>query len=224
MTRQTRHGTDAATASKILRGIRARVERLERRDEHEEDHVRVLRTRSETALIDDVVRVEFEGAATTGFGDLFGSLFGSPSAAGPTVTTEVREIRNTTTIGYHRYLASCSLNETVPGQRTFPPRPNRLAVGTGEGDFDWENTELHNQIGTVPLVDGGRVNNNRTAVLRAVIVPQAFVDTEITEIGVISDEDNRLFNHARLDPPIDKTEDMEVTVEVRLTPTEASAL
>ena len=223
MTRNTRDGTDAATASKILRGIRARVERLERRDEHTEDHVRVLRTHSETAHIEDVTAIEAIGFDDPGFGITpFGEAFGDPGngEAMPTLTTW--EITNTTTIGYHRYLARCTMNESVPGEREFPPRPNRLAVGTGTDSFEWTNTELNNRIGSVPLVEGGLIDDNRTAVLRAAIVPDAFVGHTITEIGVVSDVDNRLFNHAQVDPPLEKTGDVEATVEVRLTPTDVN--
>lgn len=217
MTRDTRDGTDNARAARILAGLRERVSRLEKRDRHTEGAAHQLEVRSETVHPDDEVHLTVtDVGGVDGFGnDPFGSDFGSIDAEGDTETViDERVIYNTTTHNFHAYVA-----EGFAFDMETPAPPTRIVLGDGTGDFEQSNTQLHNQFGYVDLIEGGLSGNGRTAVLNAQIDTGMYVGETLRELGVVT-EDNRMLNHAPVSPQINKTDDLEISVEVRFRVTE----
>ena len=227
--------SDAAVASKILRGIRDRVTRLEQRDRTTEDHAVDLRVRSDTARADDRIRLRVfdRTLEASGFGQTpFGDNFGDPdigddngngngngdgddddtgTGTGTGQLVQEIEVFNTTTIGYHRHVAECTLHEGA-----FPPRPDQIAFGSGDGPFSSGNEELGDRIGSVTIDSSSTIEGGVTAILQTQIDTSEFVGESLRELAVESSDNDRMFNHAPIQPTIHKTEDLEIIVEARL--------
>lgn len=216
MTQNTREGTDNAQATRILAGLRERVQRLEKRDRHADNVAHGLRVTSETVQAADVTLIEVtETTGSAGFGDdPFGSNFGSPSSesgdsGGTSEPIATREIQNTTTQGFQQFVAEAAHISTSPTPLDL------VALGDGTGTFSVQNQTLHNRFGDAVIFEASMQDSGRTAVLHAELDGGQYVGETIRELGVV-DEDNRLINHAPVDPAIEKTADTEVSIEVRL--------
>lgn len=214
MTNHTRSNTDNAQAARILAGLRERVARLEKQDRYTEDSARELHVRSESAHPDDTVTLEITASSSNdGFGnEPFGSDFGSKtnSSDPEQVETTTREITNTTVHGFHEYCA-----EAINPDLDAPAPPANIVLGDGTGQFSVENDALHNQLGATAIVNSSPTNNGRATILNADIGQNALTGDSIRELGVVA-EDGRLLNHAPIDPPIEKTDGMEISIEIRM--------
>lgn len=216
MTKRTRSGTDNAQAARILAGLRERVSRLEKQDRYAEESAHDLRVTSESAMPDDQIDLEIttlsltEGFGIEPFGTDFGSVTSEEGNDGVESTTTQREITNTTTYGFHEYVA-----EATQPSRNAPDPPATIAFGTGTGQFSPTNRDLHDEIGQIELIDDGLTNNGRTAVLNAQLDTNHFAGETLRELAVVC-SDGRMINHAPLDPAIQKSDQMSISIEVRL--------
>lgn len=210
---------DAVTAAKILRGLRERVSRLEKRDQYALDRAHLLRTTSDTAHVEGTTTLKIVGSLPpAGFGATpFGENFGDTApVTGDDDEPIIRTVANTTTDGYHRFLAAATIPTLDNSPQELPDPPDQLAVGDGTGEFTKANTDLHDRLGAVPLTDAQVDIDGTTAVLRAYLSTGDFNGETLREIGLVNESEDRLFNHARISPPIEKTSAIELTVECHL--------
>lgn len=87
-----------------------------------------------------------------------------------------------------------------------PPEPSEIRFGTGT-DINGELTS----VGSTPIVEA--YETDRDAVFVADLDPGELNGHVLREMGVAGE--SGLFNHAPIDPPIDKTEKRHVNVKVR---------
>lgn len=116
-------------------------------------------------------------------------------------TVQISETHNTATAALDEYLANC-LKHIGPN----PTRPSRIVVGDGNREFDGE---MNNKVGDTPITESF-VSQNNTYILGELDSTQCNGNT-LREIGVAQ---NELFNHAPIEPEIDKNERRNVQLKI----------
>lgn len=177
----------ADKAAKILKGLEERITSLEE-DGGDPQGVQKFRGTQENITVTQNVKVT---ATNQNTGE-----------------TTVSEAHNAITTEMMNYLSRCLRLQGDP-----PERPTHIALGTGDPDIHKDNTELDEHIRDIQIVESTLISGGNQVLLTANLDSTELNTYTLTELAVVND--NRFFNHAPIDPQIEKTEAVTVTIEIR---------
>lgn len=209
---------DEQIAARILADLREDVQLQKEQERTQEEAARDTHRIVGGASVEPTISAyaeELESLEGFGFSEWGTSEFGIIDDEDEVIEDSwlVETSRNTLTDDFIHYLAKASLDPDAD-EAELPPRPNRLAVGRGDDFFHSGMDDLNEKIGRVPLTASTISGDTDEVWLTAQITTDQFNGEDIREMGIMSSADDRLFNIARITPPIEKHDRLRLTVQV----------
>lgn len=123
--------------------------------------------------------------------------------------TRTARFSNVTCTALHESMAT----SLVPSARVDAPEPVAVAFGDGTTSFATTDTTLNNRVGSVSLTDPSHAGN--TFAVSEYVDSLELNGNLLAEVG-IEDEAGRLWNHAPIPDPIDKTTAAALIVNIEI--------